>query len=522
LNRVRSLGGAASGWAPPRFLDSKHTWRARVAWLLSAAVALVLAASLRLELLSTRSLWIDEALSLDIASEGPARIVLISRTAEPHPPGYYLLLWAWRRAFGDSFVAARALSAVLGLLAVLLTWVLGRRLFGEWVGAGAAAVVALHPFQIFASNEVRMYPLLTVVGLVATWSLVRALEGRDGVAWWLVYGVLAAALVYVSYYGFLLLAGHAVAVLLAVYRSRSWRGPVAALAAACAAYAPWLPSLWPSLNSNPLPWRPVPPWWYPLSILTTQTFGGHLLGTPAYHSSGPPSVWWAVLLAPFVVLLAVGGTAAYRSGGAGRLALACWAVPVALVPVASAALRKVVAYNYHLTFLQPYAAVLVALGVARLADAVPRPLRGAVGLGAAAVVLGCLAPAVWAMQTGTGEVYRFDLVARLLQEEQRPGDVTVYFTATGQRVLRWYVQPRGPEVAVAPSPSRWTLEDTRPLLEQAVEPLTPKYRRVWLVLTPPFPPGSVEELMALLRRKGYREARPWVSFGGVFVQLLER
>lgn len=491
-------------------------------WWVATAGVMALAAVLRWELLGMRSLWIDEALSLDIASVGPGSILAISRSLEPHPPGYYLLLWAWQQVFGQSFVVARALSAVLGLAGVVLAWVLGRRVGGEWVGIGSAAVVAVHPFQVFASNEVRMYPLLTVLGLAATLALVKALERREELREWALYGVLAAGVAYTSYYGFLLLAGHAVAVLSSLRRTYSWRGPAVAAAVALLCYAPWLPSLVPSVTSNPVPWRPEPPWWYPLSILATQTFGGHLAGTPSYHASGPPTVWWFLLLLPFGLLVAVGILDGWRREPAGRLVVASWAVPLGIALAASLALRKVAAYNYHLTYLQPYVAVLTVLGAARATRAVPARLQRWVAWGISVAVAGLLALAVWVMQTGSGEVYRFDLAARFLRERQRVGDVTVYFTQTGQRVLRRYLTPRGPEVALAPSPHRWTLDDTRPLLRRAVEPLTERHRRVWLVLTPPFPPGSVEELLSLLKSKGYREPRPGVSFGGVFVVLLER
>jgi 4-amino-4-deoxy-L-arabinose transferase-like glycosyltransferase len=512
--------GAAAFFSPPLpFAISTRLIRALPTLLLIPA--LLLGIVLRLELLATRSLWIDEALSLDIASAGPSGIVAISRSLEPHPPGYYLLLWTWQRVFGEGFVTARVLSTLLGLAAVVLAWALGRRMGGDWIGLGAAVLVALHPFQIFSSNEVRMYPMLTVLGLGASLALARALSKPEELRGWALYGVLAAAIGYTSYYGFLLLAGHLAVVLVTTPRT-GWRGPAVAAAVAVLSYAPWLPSLLPSVTSNPVPWRPVPPWWYPVSILTVQTFGGHVLGTPSYHASPPPTTWWFLLLSPFVLLLAVGAGEAWKREPAGRLVVTSWILPVALVLAASLALRKVAAYNYHLTFLQPYAAVLIAYGTAGAVRGAPRRVRGWLTWAVGVVVIGCLASAVWIMQTGSGEVYRFDLVARLLREQQRAGDVTLYFTQTGQRVLRRYYSPRGPEIAVAPSPHRWTLEDTRPLLHRAAEPLTGRYRRVWLILTPPFPPGSAEELLSLLRNRGFREPRGGVSFGGVFVVLLER
>ncbi len=53
-----------------------------------------------------------------------------------HPPLYYWLLAGWVRLFGSSEVAVRSLSALLGVVLVALTYVLGRLLAGRWVGSG--------------------------------------------------------------------------------------------------------------------------------------------------------------------------------------------------------------------------------------------------------------------------------------------------------------------------------------------------------------------------------------------------
>jgi uncharacterized membrane protein len=481
----------------------------------------VIALALRLELLSSRSLWIDEALSLDIAARGPAEIVSLSRAAEPHPPGYYLLLWGWQLLFGDTVATARTLSLLFGLAAVLLTWAMGRRLFGQAIGLSAAGIVALHPFQIFASNEIRMYPLLATLGLAATLSLAGALEKPHRLTLWAIYGLLAAAIAYTSYYGLLLLAGHAAAVCAVVRGRAPWRGPAVGVAVALACYSPWISSFVPSVTSNPVPWRPPFTWAYPLEILISQTFGGHLLDTPAYHASGPPSLLWVALVAPFVVLLLLGARKATRSNH-GVLLLCSCLVPIVLVVGVSAALNKVVAYQYHLSYIVPYAACLLALGGASVVERVAADQKRTAALGLAILVLAYMGPAALTVQRGTREVYRFDVAARWLAERRRLGDVTIYFTETGQRVLRRYLVARGPEIAIAPSPRRWTLEESEELLRRAVAPLEARHRRIWLVLTPPFPPGSAEDLIRLLEEKGYRTNDRGMSFGGVFIQLLER
>ena len=70
----------------------------------------------------------------------------------PHPsawktPGYPLfvgLLYAIGGKNPDAVMLLQVL--VFGPLTIALTWLLGRRLFGAWVGTAAAFVAALHPF----------------------------------------------------------------------------------------------------------------------------------------------------------------------------------------------------------------------------------------------------------------------------------------------------------------------------------------------------------------------------------------
>jgi 4-amino-4-deoxy-L-arabinose transferase-like glycosyltransferase len=70
----------------------------------------------------------------------------------PHPsawktPGYPFFLGVLYAIGGKNADAVMLLQVlVLGPLTITLTWLLGRRLFGAWVGTAAAFVAAVHPF----------------------------------------------------------------------------------------------------------------------------------------------------------------------------------------------------------------------------------------------------------------------------------------------------------------------------------------------------------------------------------------
>ena len=73
----------------------------------------------------TRSpLWLDEALSVNIARL-PLGDIPEALRHDGHPPLYYFLLHGWMELFGDGDVAVRALSGLFGLALFPLMWVAG-------------------------------------------------------------------------------------------------------------------------------------------------------------------------------------------------------------------------------------------------------------------------------------------------------------------------------------------------------------------------------------------------------------
>ncbi|MCL6554598.1 MAG: glycosyltransferase family 39 protein, partial [Firmicutes bacterium] len=359
---------------------------------------LLLATSLRLEVIGARSLWQDEAFSLDAARRSVPDLLEFLRGTEVHPPGYYLLLSFWRRLVGEDLARLRALSVTFGLGAVLLTWRLGRGLFSPAVGVAAAALVAVNPFQIMASNELRMYMPLEVAVLSATWALWRAGRSPRPAAWGAAYGALVALATYTSYYALLLAPAHAAWLLW----GRPWRQAVrvalVAAAAAAALYAPWLAtlargSLAPGYVAQ---WRQALWPTYLPEVLAAQTFGGYLFNGVSYFTArGLDLQYYGALLAPFVALAAAGAAALARMDrSARRLVVLSWAVPVALVTAGSLAAGYVAAYTYHLNFLQPFAALLVGAGVVHLRDEVAAAPRAVAVVAAALVATAFVAPAV--------------------------------------------------------------------------------------------------------------------------------
>ena len=140
-------------------------------------IILLLALSLRAYHLDGQSLWADEGNSAALAGRSLAQIAHDS-AHDIHPPLYYWLLHGWTGLLGTSEIALRSLSAALGLALVWLTYLVGRRLHGQATGLLAAFLAAVNPFQVYYSQEARMYTLLAVCGAGVMYGFIRLVQAE--------------------------------------------------------------------------------------------------------------------------------------------------------------------------------------------------------------------------------------------------------------------------------------------------------------------------------------------------------
>jgi mannosyltransferase len=246
---------------------------------LALLAILLLAFALRVYRLNSQSLWYDEAVTAQVASQGIGE--LTRWTADDiQPPLYYYAAAGWLRLAGRGEWALRFPSAFFGTLTVPLMWAVALRLFGRGrsgrVAALAAALLtALSPLYVYYAQEARMYTLLTYLGLLAGYALLRATadagwrlkdEGRrakdrqnvssfvirlSSVKWWFLFVIASAALLYTHYFGVFLLLAYgvcfAIGWLVAMARGRPHWWMLAAFAVCCLSiallYVPWLPAM---------------------------------------------------------------------------------------------------------------------------------------------------------------------------------------------------------------------------------------------------------------------------------------
>lgn len=147
----------------------------------------------------TRSgLWFDESFSAYLT-----RFNLIDITkytaADVHPPMYYWLLKIWSLIFGQSELALRSLSIAFGVLAILIAAKLISKMFGRGPGSVSVILMALSPMFLRYGDEARMYTLVVVICLAATYVLIEAVKTNRR-AKWTQYGLLVALGMWTHYF----------------------------------------------------------------------------------------------------------------------------------------------------------------------------------------------------------------------------------------------------------------------------------------------------------------------------------
>ena len=244
-------------------------------WIrIALLLILVLAASLRFYRLDAQSLWADEGNSVSLSGRD-LPLITAGAAHDIHPPLYYYLLHFWMLVFGNSEFAVRALSALLGIVLVYLTYLLGRQLSNYWLGLVAAFLSAISPFQVYYSQEARMYILLATLSALSVYSFIRFLEAealktrntkyviRNTHLWAGVYIMATTLSLYVHYSFPIIMVMQNL--LYAVWLAITWRHGkgarrvlrwVIVQLAVVALYWPWLPiayrqaSGWPSISQS--------------------------------------------------------------------------------------------------------------------------------------------------------------------------------------------------------------------------------------------------------------------------------
>ncbi len=474
-----------------------------VRWVL-ALVAL--ATGLRLFRLGAWDLGLDEAYSALVAARPLADLVAFVARDDFHPPLYYIFLHAWRSVAGVDEFWLRFPNAVLGSLAVPAVYALGREVADETAGLVAALLLTLSPLHIYHAQDLRMYPLLLLLGGLTLFSFARALRTAQ-TADWALHATFLALSLYTHYGAFLLLAGEvlAVASLWAIRRPVRIRPWAASAGAALLSFAPWALVLLQDLR------RTAPADSHADILLPLQQVAYALVAfTSDFLPPGQPVLKSAVL---FVF----GGAALYGAWAlrkrplSAAVLLASSLGALALAALVGLWFPKISVGTYVLiprTLLAASIAYLVLVAAA-LTRAQSRPL----GLGLLAALLLLNLSSLPRVYFGPRPLWGpWRAVATHVAQRVRPGDGIVVVSGHWARPFDFYFAQHGKPARVVRYYGRQDLERVRGLLRGS--------SRIWLVLRQPEavdPHGRV--------RAHLHSARPSVSAAafeaGIRVEVYE-
>lgn len=183
------------------------------------SIIIIISLILRFLFINQRSIWHDEGYTA-LMIKFPFWEIIQRTMLDVHPPLYYLLLHYWAQIFGNSEIALRGFSAILGAVVVVLTYFFIKKLFNKNIAITAALFTSIGPFLIRYSQEARMWELVALFITAASFFLIKAIEQLNNKEtkkqkkWWILYSISLILAAYTQYFSLLILPVHWLYVLL--------------------------------------------------------------------------------------------------------------------------------------------------------------------------------------------------------------------------------------------------------------------------------------------------------------------
>jgi mannosyltransferase len=468
----------------------------------------------------------DEVATRWAASLSLGQLAHLLRNIDVVHGAYYLLMHAWL-AVGSSPAALRVPSVVAMVVAVALVAATARRLTGSgWAGLVAGLITALTPAISYYAQTARSYALVFACVAGATLVLVRALEaelaappGGRVTRWWLGYGALIVASGYLNELALLVLAAHAVTMLITRPGRRAvWRWAAAAAAAAVLVVPVVVAS---SREVGAVTWIGRP--------------DGASLRLLLHDYLGSSAVVAALLLIAIVAALLPplrrGGPPAWWRGGVTAMSVAA---PLLVIPAAALIAESLVARPFYVDRYVLYgeagAALLAGAGSYRIGQWLRARISwpALVAVPGLVLVLGALLLQLGPQRgerTPQSRQFDFGGPSRYVGAHARPGDGVAYLGEFFRKASLGYPADfrAVTDFALAASPRASGTFQGSDLPFPAIRSQLLRYRRIWAIGRVPaahYPPGLIRsQSLELLQH--FREAGR-ASFQGVTVTLWVR
>ena len=187
------------------------------------------------------SVWFDESYSAYLA-RGDFGQIWHMTSLDVHPPFYYFLLKIWSGIFGYTDVSMRFMSVFFGALTIIFLFHLIKRWFGEKAAALSTFFLSLSPMFIRYGQEMRMYTLVFLIVILATYVLDLALETKK-TRYYILYAVLISLGMWTHYFTAIAWIAHIVYYKITKRAKIFEKKMLLTYIGAVALFVPWMPSL---------------------------------------------------------------------------------------------------------------------------------------------------------------------------------------------------------------------------------------------------------------------------------------
>ena len=263
---------------PSRIVRDFKLWMP--AWLerwpewLRVTVFLVLLTALS-SFLRTRYLtgqyWMDEGIAVGISSHPLTAIPGILRY-DGSPPLYYLMLHIWMSMLGDGEAATHSMSTLFSVACVPISyWGVSTVFHNRRMALMAAVLFAFNAFLTEYSQETRMYSLMALLGMLATFGFLAGFVQRRR-KYVILFSVAQALMFYTHAWGLFFGAGSFLALVI-LYRitppeerQHLVKDALMAYIGAGILFIPWLPTFLYQTTHTAAPWDSSPRFGAPVQL----------------------------------------------------------------------------------------------------------------------------------------------------------------------------------------------------------------------------------------------------------------
>jgi len=394
--------------------------------LVGLTVLAIVAGLVRLD---SKSLWLDEAVSVTHARLGLSGLWGVVSGSDPNMGLYYVALHVWVDLFGYGQTSVRLLSVLLGALAIPAILMLGTRIGARMTGLAAALLLALAPFFVHYEQTVRSYALLVTLACLSSYFFLGGVE-RPSRGNWVGYVLTSVLAVYAHYLAALVLLVQALTLLALKRRAaftRWWLTAGLSVVVLCSPEVVFAERR----GLVPISWIPKPSF-------------TNVVHLPADLAGG-------AVLAGVLIVLAGYGVARLAAEGRRWQAwfLAAWCVIPVFIDLVVSLLGRPLFLSYYLIFVLPALLLLAAAGLVRLPG---RPLKAAAL--ALILALSLVGLSEW-YGKGSAEDYR--AATRFLLSHARAGDAVFYDPSYAAIPFTYYESlahsPGPPVLGALPGPA---------------------------------------------------------------------